>query len=98
MIRNYLLILYRNLTRQFSYSVINIVGLAVGLSCSLVIFLYVYGEWNYDRGFAHADRIYRIGVSFFNMGRFANGPEELLNVLPKEFAGLETAIDWSCDG
>ncbi len=91
MIRNYLLVIYRNLTRQFSYSFINIVGLAVGLSCSLVIFLYVYGEWNYDRGFAQADRIYRIGVSFFNMGRFANGPEELLNVLPKEFAGIETA-------
>src|SRR5258706_6222808 len=91
MIRNYLLVIYRNLTRQFSYSFINIVGLAVGLSCSLVIFLYVYGEWNYDRGFAQGDRIYRIGISFFNMGRFANGPEELLNVLPKEFAGIETA-------
>jgi len=91
MIRNYLTIIYRNLLRQFSYSFINIAGLAVGLSCSLVIFLYVYGEWNYDRGFAHADRIYRIGVSFFNMGRFANGPEALLNVLPREFAGIETA-------
>jgi len=42
-------------------------------------------------GFAQGDRIYRVGISFFNMGRFANGPEELLNVLPKEFAGIETA-------
>ena len=97
MIRNYLLVIYRNLTRQFSYSFINIVGLAVGLSCSLVIFLYVYGEWNYDRGFAKGDRIYRVGISFFNMGRFANGPEELLNVLPGEFAGIESATRISKD-
>lgn len=91
MIRNILLVAYRSLTRQFSYSVINILGLAIGIACSLVIFLFVYGEWSYDRHFAKGDRIYRIGVSFFNIGKFAPGPEELLDVLPKEYAGVETA-------
>jgi putative ABC transport system permease protein len=91
MFKNILLVAYRHLTRQLSYSLINVIGLAIGIACSLVIILFVYGEWSYDRGFTKADRIYRIGISFFNIGKFANGPEELLDVLPKEFAGIETA-------
>ena len=89
MLRNYLLIVLRNLQRQFSYSFINIVGLAIGLACSLVIFMYVYNEWSYDRHYKNAGQIYRIGISFFNMGQFAIGPEVLGNVLPKEFEGVE---------
>lgn len=91
MLRNILKVAYRGLTRQWSYSLINIIGLAVGIACSLVIFLFVYGEWSYDKGFAKGDRIYRIGISFFNIGKFASGPEQLLEVLPKEFAGIEHA-------
>jgi putative ABC transport system permease protein len=91
MLRNILLVTYRHLTRQLSYSLINLIGLAIGIACSLVIFLFVYGEWSYDRGHSKADRIYRIGISFFNIGKFASGPEELLDVLPKEYAGIETA-------
>jgi len=90
MIRNYLLISIRNLRRQFSYSAITILGLSIGLACSLVIFLYVYGEWSYDKHFRNADRIYRVAISFFNIGRFASGPEKLADVLPAEFAGLQT--------
>jgi putative ABC transport system permease protein len=91
MIRNYLLIAYRNLIRQFSYSFINITGLAIGIACSLVIFLYVYGEWTHDKDFENGDRIHRISVSFFNMATFANGPEALFDFLPKEFEGIEAA-------
>ena len=90
MLKNYITIALRNLRRQFMYSVINILGLAVGMACSLIIFLYVYGEWSYDRHFENADRIHRIGISFFNMGNFANGPELLGDFLPKEFEGIET--------
>ncbi len=89
MIRNYLLIALRNLYRQFSYSLINISGLAIGMACSLVMFLYAYNEWSYDRHFSNAERIYKIGVSFFNMGDFAVGPEVLGEVLPAEFEGVE---------
>lgn len=91
MFQNILKVAYRTLTRQLSYSLINIIGLAIGIACSLVIFLFVYGEWSYDKGFAKGDRIYRIGISFFNIGKFASGPERLFEVLPKEFAGIESA-------
>jgi putative ABC transport system permease protein len=89
MLRNFLTIALRNLKRQFLYSFINILGLAVGLACSLIIFLYVYGEWSHDRHIKNGARIYRVGVSFFNMGNFANGPELLAEFLPKEFEGIE---------
>ncbi len=91
LLQNYFKVAFRNLWRSKAYSAITIGGLAIGIACSLVIFLFVYGEWSYDKGFSKADRIYRIGISFFNIGQFANGPEELLNVLPKEFEGIETA-------
>lgn len=89
MLRNYLLIALRNLQRQFLYSIINILGLAIGIACSLVIFLYVYAEWSYDRHFKNADRIYKVGISFFNIGQFGLGPEVLGDYLPKEFEGIE---------
>ena len=88
MLTNYIIIAWRHTRRQSLYSFINILGLALGMACSLVIFLYVYGEWSYDRHFANNDRIYRIGVSFFNMGNFAKGPEMLADVLPTSFGGI----------
>lgn len=91
MIKNFLVVAWRSMARQFSYSLINIVGLATGIACSLVIFLFVYGEWSYDRGYANSDRIYKIGISFFNIGNFGTGPERLLNVLPEQFDGIEAA-------
>ncbi len=89
MFYNYLLVAWRNLQRQLSYSLINVLGLAIGIACSLVIFLYVYSEWSYDRHFKNADRIYRVGISFFNIGQFALGPEVLGEFLPGEFEGVE---------
>jgi putative ABC transport system permease protein len=82
-------IAWRNLSRQLSYSLINILGLSIGLACSLVMILYVYSEWSYDRHFDKSDRIYKIGISFMNIGNFGLGPEALGDFLPGEFDGLE---------
>ena len=90
MLKHYLTLAFRTLFRNKFHAGINILGLAVGMACSLVIMLFVYGEWSYDRGYAKSNRIYRIGISFFNIGTFANGPERTLEILPKEFSGIET--------
>ncbi|MBX7125317.1 MAG: ABC transporter permease, partial [Cyclobacteriaceae bacterium] len=91
MLRNYLTLAFRLMRRQWTYAFINIFGLAVGIACSLVILLYVVGEWSYESGFDKADRIYRIGTSFFNLGKWAPAQEELLVVLTAEYAGIEAA-------
>jgi putative ABC transport system permease protein len=89
MIRNFLTVAIRSLRRQMMYSSINIIGLAVGMACSLVIFLYVYGEWSHDKHFKNGDNIYRIGISFFNLGQFAKAPVLLGRHLPNEYAGIK---------
>ena len=60
MLRNYLKIAWRNLLKNKLYSIINIFGLAIGLTCFLLISLYVVDELSYDRYLKDADRIYRV--------------------------------------
>jgi putative ABC transport system permease protein len=62
MIRNFLKIAWRNLARNKVYSIINITGLAIGLSCFLLITLYVMDELSYDTYYPNAKNIYRINT------------------------------------
>lgn len=64
MLRNYLLIAFRNLRKHKTFGFINIVGVAVGLACFLLIALYVQDELSYDRYNTHADRTYRLTRTF----------------------------------
>ncbi len=60
MLGNYLTIAIRNLLRQKVYSAINVLGLATGLACCILLLLYVRQELSYDTFHEKADRIYRI--------------------------------------
>jgi putative ABC transport system permease protein len=60
MIRNFLKIAFRNLVRRKGYAVLNIFGLAIGISCCLAIFEYVAYEKSYDSFQPNADRIFRV--------------------------------------
>ena len=60
MMANYLKIALRHFKRQKLYAFVNIVGLAVGLACVILIARYIQYEGSYDRFHEKADRIYRI--------------------------------------
>jgi putative ABC transport system permease protein len=60
MFRNYFKISVRSLYKQKLYAAINIGGLAVGLCCFILIFLFVQHELSFDRGYENADRIFRV--------------------------------------
>ncbi|MDQ2656681.1 MAG: ABC transporter permease, partial [Bacteroidota bacterium] len=60
MLQNYFKIGIRNLLLHKSYSLINIIGLAAGITCCLFIVLYIHDELNYDRYHERADRIHRV--------------------------------------
>lgn len=75
MIRNYLLLAFRNLARYPGYTFINIAGLAVGIACCLLILLFVQDEVSYDRFHERSEDIVR-GVMFFP------GSEESIDVTP----------------
>ncbi|MBL7697438.1 MAG: ABC transporter permease [Chitinophagaceae bacterium] len=67
MLKNYIIVAWRNLLKNKVFSLVNIVGLATGLTCFLLITLYVFDELSYDNYNEKADRIYRIN-SFIKMG------------------------------
>ncbi len=62
MLRNYIKIAFRNLRRHKIYSYINIGGLAIGITCCLLILLYIHDELTYDSFHENAKRIYRINI------------------------------------
>jgi ABC-type antimicrobial peptide transport system permease subunit len=58
MIRNYLLVAFRNLRRHRSFSLLNIAGLTIGLTCGMLIYVWVQRELSYDM--THPKDIYRV--------------------------------------
>ena len=62
MIRNYLKIAFRNILRHKAYSAINIFGLAIGMACSILIFLWVQHELSFDRFHVNEKNIYRVAA------------------------------------
>jgi putative ABC transport system permease protein len=62
MFKNYIKIAWRNLVKQKAFSILNITGLAIGLSCFLLIAVYVLDEISYDRFHEKAERIYRVNA------------------------------------
>ncbi|HXF28954.1 MAG TPA: ABC transporter permease, partial [Chlamydiales bacterium] len=60
MIKSYLKIAWRNLVKHKAFAAINIAGLAIGMTCSIFILLWVQNELSYDRFHKNADQIYRI--------------------------------------
>lgn len=60
MLRNYLKIAWRNLLKNKGYSAINIGGLAIGMTCFLLIAMFIRNELSYDSYHEKGDRIYRV--------------------------------------
>ncbi len=64
MLKNYIKVALRNISRNKLYSVLNIVGLAIGIACCILILFYVQDELSYDRFNDKADNIFRIVPTF----------------------------------
>jgi len=62
MIKNYLTIAWRNITKHKAYAAINIIGLAVGIAACLLLFIVVKYELSYDKFQPNYDRIYHVAA------------------------------------
>ncbi len=94
MLKNYFKIALRHLLRNKSYSIINILGLAIGMACFLVIALYVKGELGYDAHHEKADRIYRMVLDRIYPGRhteYAIIPPSYAASVKSEFPEVEAS-------
>jgi putative ABC transport system permease protein len=92
MIRNYFKIAWRNLVKNKAFSLINIFGLAVGLTCFLLIFMYIIDELSFDRHFQNAERIYRVNSDIRFGGtemKMSQSGDPMGAVLKKDYPEVE---------
>jgi putative ABC transport system permease protein len=95
MVKNYLKVAWRNLTKHRFYSLINIIGLAIGLACTLLIIVYVQNELTYDQHHSKADRIYRIATEIKFGGRHFNmpqGPAPMAAAVSADYPEVEASV------
>lgn len=64
MIKNFFVVAWRNLVRNKIHSLINVIGLAIGISACLVIFMIVQFELSFNKKFPEYEQIYRVHSSF----------------------------------
>src|SRR5882757_1036157 len=63
MLRNIFLSAWRNIRRHFSYALLNVLGLTLGIATCIIIFLVVRNELSYDQYNRKADRTYRVTLN-----------------------------------
>ncbi|HBH24848.1 MAG TPA: hypothetical protein DDY13_15685 [Cytophagales bacterium] len=98
---NFIKIGLRNLVKQRFYSVINILGLATGITCFLLIMFFIIDEVSYDSHFENKDRIYRmISNVQFGDNSFVGplSPAPFADVLMREYPEVESALRLSYSG
>jgi len=93
MFRNYLLTALRNIWKNKTYSFLNIFGLAIGITCAGLIFLWVEYELSYDKSFAKRDQIYRVMTNQTYSGAvrtFDDSPGPLAPGMKAEIPGIRS--------
>ncbi|MEP7165573.1 MAG: ABC transporter permease [Ferruginibacter sp.] len=88
MIKNYFKIAVRNLMKNKIFSFINIFGLTIGLTCCMLISMYVYNELSYDSYHKNIKQLYQLGTTFVKDGkddRTANTPAPMAKAIQMEF-------------
>ncbi|SIT94365.1 ABC transporter permease [Pontibacter indicus] len=96
MLKNYLKMAYRNLMRHKGFSLINISGLALGMTCSILILLWVKDELSFDRFHTHVDQLYRV----LNVQHYPgaddlttdSGPGQLGPAMQRELPEVQQAV------
>jgi putative ABC transport system permease protein len=63
--KNYLLSLFRNARRDLFFTLLNLLGLAIGITATIMIFVYIQDQITYDKHNKNFDRIYRLEGDFF---------------------------------
>src|SRR4051812_33730334 len=94
MFKNLIKIAIRNFKKDKVYSLLNVVGLTIGITFSLLLVFYILDELSYDRHHENAERIFRIGSYIKepdNASQWAVTQLPLAATLKKEFPEVEEA-------
>src|SRR5258706_3494044 len=102
MLKNYLLVTLRSLRKNGTYSFINISGLAIGITCSLLILLWVFDELSFDKFHPKANRLYQVWINAAFDGKINSWnslPLPAYEALKTENSNIRntTVTDWGGD-
>jgi len=95
MLKTYFTIAYRNFIRNKIFSLINVLGLSIGISSALVIFLIVQYDYTFDRFEKDSDRIYRVVTTMTFSGtpmHFSGVASPLAEAVRTEGSGVEETV------
>ena len=103
MFKNYFTIALRTLWKNKAFTAINILGLAIGISASLVIYLLVNYHFTFDKFEKDGDRIYRVVSNFSFSGEVYHNSgvrNPMADAMSKELTGLDAVVPfrtWDSD-
>ncbi|MEM6842544.1 MAG: ABC transporter permease [Bacteroidota bacterium] len=95
MLKNLLKVAIRNIGKDRIYSLLNILGLTLGITCSLFLFLYLLNELSFDKFHAEKDRIYRVVTHFTetdNQFTWPSAQIPLAQELEEKYSQIEHAV------
>jgi putative ABC transport system permease protein len=98
MLKNYFKIAFRNLLKHKNLSLINILGLAIGIGCFLLIGIYVYQELSYDEFNKNKDNIYfiyKLENSPAGFRKSAVTQDPLPKVLRNDYPGMKNVVQFT---
>ncbi|HEV3326198.1 MAG TPA: FtsX-like permease family protein [Puia sp.] len=101
MLKNYLRVAFRNLWRHKGFSLLNILGLTIGMSACFLIFLYVKFEPSYDDFHSKGDRIYRIVTDIVNPSEtlhFSDAAPAMPVAAKRDFPEIEKQVRFDPGG
>src|ERR1700722_10028110 len=93
MLKNFIRLATRNLIRSRTYSLLNILGLSLGIACILLLGLHVKEELSYDRSFPKHDRIFRVATT-----QWAKSSPPIAGELTKYFPGINSIARFADNG
>ncbi|MEQ8582999.1 MAG: FtsX-like permease family protein [Marinoscillum sp.] len=93
MVSNFLKIFYRRMVRNKVFSAINLFGLTVGFSCSILIYLFIADQLSYDKELKDSERIYRI--AWLNENPQTRTPHPMAQGMARDLPEVEAATSLS---
>ncbi len=101
MIKNYIKTAFRNLIRHKTFSIVNVIGLSLGLTIGMFNLLWVVDEMSFDKFHSKYKNTYRMIHESFSVGEsmhFSNCPAPLGNILKERFPEVETMFRFTSFG
>lgn len=96
MIRNYLIVAFRNIFRHKGFTLLNIFGLSLSMSVCMLIIVVIVDQLSYDSQHTKKDRIYRVqtidNLSDFSLNRYASTAFPMANELANNYPFIEEAV------